>query len=431
MLVTLVNKHFDQVGKQMQLREVLEKHKPPIMVKLTGLESSSTNRRFMKLLSVHHLVSMQGYFVNYGNVDPKQIEIPLYLSEMRLAPLTGIKGLSQTDFLKYCHNLKKGLSVETIIKRNRKRVVNVYRSATDGPEINYDVMEPMAIKTLADAFDISLFVSGDDKNNLSNAPPPLVPKRNQFVNEEATSAKERNIHIQNRPIPEIPPDYNLDNGTEPKDSGWSSMPNSSPMNTAVAGSHFKNISPISQTASPPALTQPHESHKTKSTFGRSAVTHMKSRPLPEIPKEVHNSISEHKPVRSGMLPQHSRNIAQNHVITGRSKHLETLSHFPEAGRSAAVTPVRYNNSDDKKRSHMPARSDHHNGLPVANFTVDDVSHWLWKLHLHEYIRKFKEQLIDGKLLCRLDERILIEDFNFSNTEAIRLMAFVREGHVPR
>ncbi|KAL3848506.1 hypothetical protein ACJMK2_019358 [Sinanodonta woodiana] len=454
MLVTMVNKHFAKVGKEMQLREVLEKHKLPFMVKLTGIKTSSANHRFMKLLSVHHLVSMQGHFVNY--------------------------------------------------------VVNIYSLANAGPDINYDVMEPMAIKTLADAFDMNLSLSGDNKGMRSNAPPLPIPNRNQFVKQEATCAVERNTNIQNRPIPEIPPDiqnrpipkippdiqnrpipkippdiqnrpipkippdiqnrpipkippdiqnrpipktppdiqnrpipeippdYNLDSETEPNDSGWSSVPDSSTRKITVIDSRFKSLSPIPQNAPPPAVTQPPKSYRTEPAFGKSTVN-MKNRPLPEIPKEVNDSISEHNPYRSGMSHQHSRNVAQAHHTTGRSKHSETFSHFPEAVRSAAGKSIRYtrrdnnidNNSDHKERTQMHARSDPHNGLAVANLTVDDVTHWLRKLHLHEYIRTFKEQLIDGKLLCRLNERILIEEFRFSNTEAIRLMAFVREGHVPR
>lgn len=66
----------------------------------------------------------------------------------------------------------------------------------------------------------------------------------------------------------------------------------------------------------------------------------------------------------------------------------------------------------------------------ANMTVKDVGDILKKLKLGKYVKRFKSEMIDGEILTELTRNILINDFNFSHIEAIRLEKFIASGHLP-
>ncbi|XP_063418200.1 uncharacterized protein LOC134700987 isoform X3 [Mytilus trossulus] len=70
-------------------------------------------------------------------------------------------------------------------------------------------------------------------------------------------------------------------------------------------------------------------------------------------------------------------------------------------------------------------------VDVASLTIEDVSEWLKKLKLDKYSGVFEENQVDGCILMSIDEDMLKEDFHMSRFEVMKLMKFVRNGHVPR
>jgi len=69
-------------------------------------------------------------------------------------------------------------------------------------------------------------------------------------------------------------------------------------------------------------------------------------------------------------------------------------------------------------------------LPATSLmTVVDVGEILSRLALGKYVEVFQEQMIDGPLLLDLDNDILAE-FGFKKIEILRLMKFIKSGHVP-
>ena len=54
-----------------------------------------------------------------------------------------------------------------------------------------------------------------------------------------------------------------------------------------------------------------------------------------------------------------------------------------------------------------------------------------QLNLADYISLFEEHMVDGAILKELDVEILKTDFGFKGIEAIRMMKFAREGHIPK
>ena len=67
---------------------------------------------------------------------------------------------------------------------------------------------------------------------------------------------------------------------------------------------------------------------------------------------------------------------------------------------------------------------------IEDMTIQDVGIALKKLRLEKYIPVFKQQWIDGAILRGLNADILHLECGMNRIEAIRLMTFVQNGHIP-
>ncbi|XP_062617795.1 uncharacterized protein LOC134279415 isoform X2 [Saccostrea cucullata] len=66
----------------------------------------------------------------------------------------------------------------------------------------------------------------------------------------------------------------------------------------------------------------------------------------------------------------------------------------------------------------------------SNMSVKEVGNMLKKLKLGRHAKRFKSEMIDGEILKELTRSILVNDFNFTHVEAIRLEKYIESGHVP-
>ncbi|XP_069106059.1 uncharacterized protein [Argopecten irradians] len=68
---------------------------------------------------------------------------------------------------------------------------------------------------------------------------------------------------------------------------------------------------------------------------------------------------------------------------------------------------------------------------IEELSIDELCDWLVKLKLEKYKEVFKDKLIDGAILRELDKTDLIDELGLTKIEAIRLMKFASDGHVPQ
>lgn len=68
---------------------------------------------------------------------------------------------------------------------------------------------------------------------------------------------------------------------------------------------------------------------------------------------------------------------------------------------------------------------------LDSLSIDDVSLKLKQLGLKKYAGKFRKSCIDGVLLQKLTEKVLMSDFRMSQLEIILLNTFIADGHIPR
>ena len=104
-------------------------------------------------------------------------------------------------------------------------------------------------------------------------------------------------------------------------------------------------------------------------------------------------------------------------LTGRKKS----NHFPEQSRCSNSAFLHGVEWDPNLYVHVVA----------VSYIFQELAVCMEKLKLSQYISVFQENLIDGAILKELDTELLKTDFGFKGIEAIRLMKFAREGHIPK
>ena len=67
---------------------------------------------------------------------------------------------------------------------------------------------------------------------------------------------------------------------------------------------------------------------------------------------------------------------------------------------------------------------------VCKLSIEEVGEYLKKIKLDAYVQTFKDQMVDGNMLLELDRDILKEEFGMKGIEALRLIKFATEGHIP-
>lgn len=70
-------------------------------------------------------------------------------------------------------------------------------------------------------------------------------------------------------------------------------------------------------------------------------------------------------------------------------------------------------------------------IDIADLSVEDVCEYLAKLNLEKYSDSFLVNMVDGEMLLTLNEEVLMGDFEMKKIEALRLIRFAKEGHLPK
>ena len=139
------------------------------------------------------------------------------------------------------------------------------------------------------------------------------------------------------------------------------------------------------------------------------------RPLPPIPDET----------------RHSTDRDDQHydvIETDESTALPSASGDVYCSISEVSSPESgYNSAKDSKDSWSFGST----GSYVNDMSVQNIQDILKFLNLSKYCDVFQQHLIDGAILDQLTEQILRNDCSFMHDEAVRLMKYVRSGHVPK
>ena len=79
----------------------------------------------------------------------------------------------------------------------------------------------------------------------------------------------------------------------------------------------------------------------------------------------------------------------------------------------------------EEKSHSSASDE------VTKLSIKDLGKIMKQLHLDKHVKKFSKDGIDGVIVSQLTTDDLKSDFHFTNVEALKLMTYVKTGHIPK
>jgi len=85
-------------------------------------------------------------------------------------------------------------------------------------------------------------------------------------------------------------------------------------------------------------------------------------------------------------------------------------------------------SDGARSNESSVESTHR--VWLDDLSVSGVGEILKKLKLGNYVHKFADDMVSGSIVGEFDEDLLKEEYNLRKIEVIRLMKFIRTGHIP-
>ncbi|XP_041361680.1 uncharacterized protein LOC121377672 [Gigantopelta aegis] len=87
-------------------------------------------------------------------------------------------------------------------------------------------------------------------------------------------------------------------------------------------------------------------------------------------------------------------------------------------------PARGEQPDDEPSSTVHA-------CPVESLGIEELCAQLERLRLHKHVKVFRKKGISGVILKSLSESVLKQELHFKDFEIIKLMAFIKKGHIPK
>ncbi|XP_067665428.1 uncharacterized protein [Haliotis asinina] len=72
-----------------------------------------------------------------------------------------------------------------------------------------------------------------------------------------------------------------------------------------------------------------------------------------------------------------------------------------------------------------------NTLPAMNLSIEELALKMEDLRLSKYVPIFKQNQIDGHIAVTLTDQVLKKEFHFSAIETIKFQHFLRTGHIPK
>ncbi|KAK3576937.1 hypothetical protein CHS0354_017612 [Potamilus streckersoni] len=351
-----------RASKQYTLKELVESNSLPVEVNFIKDQTVTVGPRTLptnnlpglRIIATFEETYLLGNSLVEGMLDPRTIPVPLYLSDLKLAVVTGIKGKPESVWQRYLEELSDQATALVYDTHYGNKDIAVYHSDSIHPNSVYAEVAPREYTNFVYAF--------MDVNSLEPE-----GKFYNFVNSE--SGTRSNLKQSPNPARKSQtPDDQDQIKNHPK-----SRPNTQ---------EGKSTAPDTNLKSSPRVTENISNNEIKVGVATLKADNKDS------PKEKRKVIDTD---------------TQTEPVTSRSVVAET--------QTEPVT--------SKNTSHL------------ENMSISDLEKLLEKLKLEKYKTLFHENMIDGALLMEFDSGLLREEFGFTKVEAIRLMKFVKDGHIPK
>ncbi|XP_045180961.2 uncharacterized protein LOC123540203 [Mercenaria mercenaria] len=462
-------------GKPKQIYTILKENTLPITVQFpkdqtitVGNQTVNTNNiPSLDLIQVFDEVYLLGNFINDGVMNPEVIPVPLYLSQLRVSVVTGIKDQSEEKWTNYQQTLDhEAAGIEFDLEFGNPNIAEYDPNAihSDGVYTYVEPREYSNIVKLVHKTPVCLIDLSDEQNGEEE--PGLYEEIDNTARDKHTTKQKPSEHKQ----PLEQPMYKKELETASWTSELQELCTESAKDVQPTMPSFKPKLLKSGTPTPLAL-QPKVQNTTSALHKREENVLQRAPPIPERklvpvlkkpikppgespysnvllksgtptplalalqPKMQNTTLASHQReenVLKSAPPIPERKLAP---VQEKPIHPSIKSPYsnvlPRSQISPTVHIAQENEPRQKQNITETSTSDVDSCKDVAKLTIEEVSEYMRKLKLEKYIDNFKTQLIDGRTLTGLDKDMLKEDFGMKGVEALRLINFAKDGHVPK
>ncbi|XP_052761775.1 uncharacterized protein LOC128204398 [Mya arenaria] len=456
----VVNKH-NKLRKEKTMSAILSEYPLPVCVEfprdrtihVDGQQISTNHLPRLDLLQKFDEMFLLGNFITDGVMDPDVIHVPLYLSQLRLALITGIKGVAKQKWASYQEELDNASSyIEYDLSFGNQGIGQYDPSAVHSGSL-YSYVEPRVYSNLAKVFQTP-HVRPNETISAMDDPAYTVENTNgdtcKLLESEGTVYDEIGKQRSNAPPLSIlkskppPPSAPI-----AKDSMQTvNKEKESPKVTRGIAAEFKKALKARQ--HPPAEPYQSPEDSSASCKGPPPVTLKPMRPPPAIPevnanetwklpKQIQSrSVTETPPTRpytvSKEFALYSNDVPRTSIAPMQT-HVEKKQTMPAKThhKTENIKPVRPHRVTSSLKSTQQDDSlpEVNSADDVKKLKISEVCAYLKVLRLENYADVFQNNLIDGMTLSTLSSEDIQQEFQMKPLEAMRLTNFAHRGHVPK
>ncbi|XP_060595330.1 uncharacterized protein LOC132749539 [Ruditapes philippinarum] len=357
-----------------------------------------------------------------GQVCSDVTHVPLYLSQLRLSLVTGLKGQSVDRWRVYFDNLLYKCSSIEYDQHFGNPNIAEYDPTTIHSTTKMSYSEPKSYSSI-----ISL-VEGPP---LKSRPHLHVPLRS-----DRKSDKDTKFATHARPLPPLPEDVPKSNSQIKRDSDTTELSEKvsnmyiTPTYNTQSDLNKSSYFDVPQKSSlEPLYDRREEKDEIKSAVGKAPTpaprfgfpksAQFTYIPTPDYPDEKQSCSAQHSSRQKTEVNSKYNNDIPRATLTPTIVSHET---YPQE-------PPRVPTSERANRKLKYGHSKN-TVMNVESLSIHEVTEYLKVLNLGQYAETFRNNMIDGMILIGLSEKMLREDFGMNGVEAFRLLKFAREGYIP-
>ncbi|KAH3712917.1 uncharacterized protein LOC127859037 isoform X1 [Dreissena polymorpha] len=428
--VCVVKKH--KLGKEKTIKEVIEHQSLPCHVQFpkdrtisVGGQNISTNH-IPKLLLQKAFDEMYllGNLITDGVMEPDVVNVPLYLSQLRMARVLGLKNSPPQKWRGYLEELERFSAYMKYDKEYGNQGIAQYDQSAVHSEAVFSFVEP---QTYSNIISVCKHHRGNAVDN-PNYLPTDVKQHEDITYEEIGMPRESEMHKPDNHRPSLatfgvgqtPAQASTSHNSQNVKSTSGSLKSTGPEKRSVQESNHSPLIDRSTKVSPPVAIKP-------------------PRPPPQIPEMPGSpKLPARQPRPPSQMP--SPTVKHEAIYTNNLPRTSIRPFQPEPKEAIALEQERSSKSDQQSNTlESPKKQDEvckplptvNDSLDVVKLSIDDVCGYLKVLHLDKYEPKFRKELIDGTLLIALSKEDFEKEFGMNGLEAVRIFKFSKEGHLPR
>ncbi|XP_071113846.1 uncharacterized protein [Haliotis cracherodii] len=373
-------------GATQSLRDILRDNALPVnvefavdgddLIALNGEKTDVTDFGSLQLTDVYEVVYLIGHGVDETELDDTPFVVPLYLNDVLLSTINGIKGKSTGYFMNlmtFFNSRMETMALDTVAPED----ISIYSNeSVKAPETSFETVEPY----------------------------DYVKLKMRKVKAYAGSSIGGN-NPQNQDNEEIYEDV--------------SLPGEDKEQHASAEAAYYSVIPTERSPKTGLLKQAkgHFKKLRKNIITKRASIHV-------------DTVSSDKKGPNWSWRWPLARGTQDNLYTRMQQKRKSWSirspiHAQSQGKGQSGS-----DSDDCAAPHTFVGSTDPTSFPTRDLSIEELALKMQDLHLGKYVPLFKENQIDGHIAVELTDDMLRKEFQFSAIEVFRFQHFLRTGHIP-